>query len=53
MLEKPTVPKCNADNDGDCEWAECPQLRDGEPKTSGRHCPYDAEWGRYYESNEF
>lgn len=32
---------CHADDDGDCEWRECPQLRDGEPAKSGRHCPYD------------
>lgn len=32
---------CHADSDGDCEWAKCPQLRDGEPKKTGRHCPLD------------
>lgn len=32
---------CHADSDGDCEWSECPQLRDGEPKATGRHCPLD------------
>ena len=28
-------------NDGDCYWEKCPQLRDGEPKATGRHCPRD------------
>jgi hypothetical protein len=33
---------CHADRDGDCEWVDCPQLRDKEPGASGRHCPlYD------------
>ena len=36
---------CMADDDGDCGWMkaewECPQLRDGEPKKTGRHCPRD------------
>ena len=32
---------CRADQDGDCYWDECPQLRDGEPEASGRHCPLD------------
>ena len=32
---------CHADSDGDCEWANCPQLRDGEPRATGRHCPLD------------
>lgn len=32
---------CHADRDGDCTWVECPQLRDGEPEKSGRHCPLD------------
>ena len=39
---------CHAGRDGDCIWVECPQLRDGEPVATGRHCPldnglYDAE----------
>lgn len=32
---------CMADRDGDCSWEGCPQLRDGEPANSGRHCPRD------------
>lgn len=35
--------RCRADCDDHCEWSECPQLRDGEPKKSGRHCPLDSE----------
>lgn len=33
--------RCAADRDGDCSSAACPQLRDGEPHASGRHCPLD------------
>jgi hypothetical protein len=32
---------CQADRDGDCYHAACPQLRDGEPNKSRRHCPLD------------
>lgn len=32
---------CHAGSDGECVHAECPQLRDGEPKATGRHCPLD------------
>jgi len=32
---------CRSASDGDCDWSECPQLRDGEPKATGRHCPLD------------
>jgi hypothetical protein len=28
-------------SDGDCMWRECPQLKDGEPAKTGRHCPLD------------
>jgi hypothetical protein len=34
---------CHADNDGECSWRYCPQIRDGEPAKSGRHCPYDQD----------
>lgn len=34
--------RCHASiSDGECEWSECPQLRDGEPDKTGRHCPID------------
>lgn len=33
--------RCQAMRDGDCNWPECPQNRDGEPMRSGRHCPLD------------
>lgn len=32
---------CASDCDGDCTHPQCPQLRDGEPHKSGRHCPLD------------
>jgi hypothetical protein len=31
---------CHAEKDGSCNWLECPQLRDAEPQTTGRDCPY-------------
>lgn len=34
---------CHAQMDGDCEWIDCPQLRDGEPERSRRHCPLDKD----------
>jgi hypothetical protein len=35
------ISRCQADDDGDCAWAGCPQLRDAEPRATGRHCPFD------------
>ena len=35
------LPFCMAGKDGDCTHPGCPQLRDKEPATSGRHCPLD------------
>lgn len=32
---------CAAHEDGECHHPGCPQLRDNEPATSGRHCPLD------------
>lgn len=32
---------CRSCMDGECFWSECPQLRDGEPTKTGRHCPLD------------
>jgi hypothetical protein len=37
----PEAPRCHAGRDGDCNWALCPQDRDGEPAATGRHCPLD------------
>jgi hypothetical protein len=34
---------CAANRDGECGHPHCPQLRDNEPATSGRHCPLDHE----------
>lgn len=31
--------KCRAQEDGDCDHPDCPQLRDGEPARTGRSCP--------------
>lgn len=28
-----------ARSDGECNWTECPQTRDGEPMATGRTCP--------------
>lgn len=39
----PTLTRCKADRDGDCSASGCPQLRDNEPHTSGRHCPIDTQ----------
>lgn len=33
--------RCTAARDGECFHAQCPQLLDGEPEKSGRHCPLD------------
>lgn len=35
------LPCCHSAKDGECFWEHCPQLRDDEPKRSGRHCPLD------------
>jgi hypothetical protein len=37
----PKIERCHADRDGDCNHPNCPQLRDGEPAKTGRHCPID------------
>jgi hypothetical protein len=33
--------RCSAARDGDCTHPDCPQLRDNEPRATGRHCPLD------------
>jgi hypothetical protein len=43
--EKKELARCHADRDGECVHKDCPQLRDGEPKKSGRHCPLDTDTG--------
>ena len=35
---------CHSQKDGNCNCESCPQLRDGEPERTGRHCPLD--WNR-------
>lgn len=39
--EERSLTGCAAGKDGDCTHSQCPQLRDGEPKATGRHCPLD------------
>jgi hypothetical protein len=34
--------RCQANDDGYCDYVACPQRRDCEPENSGRHCPLDA-----------
>jgi protein gp37 len=41
---QPFLERCHAARDGECMADSCPQLRDGEPHRSGRHCPLD-DWG--------
>lgn len=36
---------CHSGLDGECSWEECPQIRDGEPNATGRHCPLDRSSG--------
>jgi len=38
---------CAAGRDGECGNAQCPQLRDNEPSTTGRHCPLDSGGGHH------
>jgi hypothetical protein len=42
-LERPLSGRCAAGSDGECSHSQCPQLRDGEPAKSGRHCPLDIQ----------
>lgn len=42
-LEGVVKERCHADRDGDCDWDNCPQIRDGEPNKSSRHCPLDVD----------
>lgn len=36
--------RCHANRDGGCKHATCPQIADGEPDKTGRHCPLDTLW---------
>ncbi len=51
MTEPEKENRCHAARDGDCIWQDCPQNRDGEPRKSGRHCPYD-HWCYYCGEDE-
>jgi hypothetical protein len=44
-LQRRRMTRCQADEEEPCEWEHCPQVRDGEPKATGRHCPFDVEEG--------
>lgn len=35
------IGRCHSGQDGECNWPVCPQVRDGEPAKSRRHCPLD------------
>lgn len=48
MTAKPIIPHCHAGRDGECDWDDCPQERDGEPRKTGRYCPHAAAWEAYY-----
>jgi hypothetical protein len=37
--------RCAAGRDGECTNPQCPQLRDNEPRATGRHCPLDNDTG--------
>lgn len=37
--------RCAAASDGECWHSQCPQIQDGEPQRSGRHCPLDTNKG--------
>ena len=37
------IATCQSGSDGDCFHKSCPQLRDGEPVKTDRHCPLDIE----------
>ena len=45
--ERTPLKRCAAGRDGECGHAQCPQLRDGEQRASGRHCPLDNEGGHH------
>lgn len=41
-MQQRRMTRCHSDDDGMCfDASVCPQLRDGEPAKSGRHCPLD------------
>lgn len=42
--DTPVDQMCRAGKDGECNWCNCPQERDGEPARSGRFCPLPG-WG--------
>lgn len=49
----PEPEHCHAGSDGECKSERCPQIRDGEPPTTGRHCPLDIESAKWLERNGY
>jgi len=43
LLELESCSAAGRNSDGDCFDPRCPQLRDGEPEKTGRHCPLDTK----------
>ncbi len=41
VLDLTPLLQCASHQDGDCHHRKCPQIKDGEPAKSGRHCPLD------------
>lgn len=39
QISPPYITRCQAKDDGCCDWSCCPQHRDGEPERTGRFCP--------------
>lgn len=42
-IHRRRLTRCQAIEEEPCDWAGCPQVRDDEPRRSGRHCPLDIE----------
>lgn len=42
---------CQSARDGECIWKRCPQLLEGEPEKTGRHCPLDVADKAWLDAN--
>jgi hypothetical protein len=47
-IKEPDVQHCHSNNDGDCYWKDCPQL-----KNRKIYCPYADEWETYWRSQGY
>ena len=48
-LDAPDLPYCHGSrSDGECNWSECPQLKDYQ-----NYCPYAAAWEDYWDEGYF